>query len=616
LLRSGHRGSPLLALHGAALLAFVVGVVVALGAPPALAAPKDKKANELYGAAMDEDYLNTNFDAAIDKLKKGIQSCGQKDCSPKVLGKLWVALGIVYGGGKSDMAQAKDSFTQAFKADKDAQPLEDFMTEDLKKVFAEAKKAAAGGEAPPPPKEGDEGEETPKAGKTASELPYEAPKEALVNTPLPIFIEVGEDLGAASAKLRYKVFGGLKWQSVNMKKMGKGFGGMIPCADITTTGKLRFYIILKDKDGDPVATSGSLQSPHEAMVKNKLDGEQPSFPGEEPPKRCLDKADCPPGFPGCEPKPAGGRGTKGWGASCDKTEECREGLVCLNGSCEQGGDDEKPDGDGAPSTPGEMKKNLITLGGQVDLLLIAGAADVCGNVSDGTYFGRFESFDNYFCYTGDGEFLGKPVKGKENEVLGGIGFAGARILLGYDRLLWRGLAVGARFGVAFGGSPDIGDAEDREKSCRSAAGNPPFETVEADKHCRPAQAKDFLPIHAELRASYFFLQEGLVRPYAFLVPIGVGQINAGVTTNVCDTSNDSGLPLQNQPGSSKCPAGSKLVSEVEAFQITGLNFSGFGGGVMFALHEYVGVNVEAKGLIMWPTVGFAITPTVAPVLMF
>ena len=583
-------------------------------ASPARAASKDKAAEALYDEAMDEDYLNTDFDAALEKLNKGVKLCGKKNCSKKVLGSLWVAIGVVEGGGNNDKKAAKAAFIQAFKADKSAKPVDDYMAADLKKLFKEAEEEAKGSgddddddddddDKPPPPKgDDDDDDDSPPPG---GDLEFNAPDEALVNTPLPLFVKVPEDMGAESLKVRYKPFGGTKWLSVKMSQGKGGFAGIIPCKEITTTGELKLYVVVKDKEGDPIATAGTRKAPLIVEIRNEIDGDQPNLPGEDPPEKCAAAADCPPDFPGCSPGGGPSGECKGWGASCESNGECCDGYGCLNGVCEQGaGDDDDDDG---PSSPDDYPKNLISLGLQIDLLNIDSAQNACGVVSSS---GKFtQDLDNYFCFVEDGEYLGKPADGKFNEVVGGLAVAGARVLVGYDRLLWQGLAAGVRLGFAFGGSPSVGDAEDRYKECKDTGG----------ANCREPLASDFMPFHAEIRASYFFpdpkgFADGLVRPYGF-VGGGLAQVNAGVAVALCDTVDKNGQPIVGG-GGGRCPANTEKRDDVEAYQVTGLNFIGLGAGSLFAVHPMFGVNVEAKFMIMLPTSGFVIAPTVSPVFMF
>jgi hypothetical protein len=590
--------------------AICAALVALFASTPSQAAPKDKAAEKLYEQAMDEDYLNTDFDAAIDKLDKAAKTCGAKGCSKEVLGRVYVALGVVYGGGKNDMGQAKASFAKAFGIDPNAKPLEDFMTSELKKVFEDAKKA---GPAPTPEPAGDDDDDDEGGGDFA----WTPPKEGAVNTPLAIFIKVPDDIAASKVTLHYKPFGAGKWLSENLKRIKDGWGGIIPCKQLSTTGELELRILISDETGDLLGSAGTRRKPHSVQIKNKITGAQPALPGQRPPQKCATAADCPPDFPGCGPgegdddDDGGGRGDKGWGSTCEETKECRKGLICLNGSCEPGeGDDDDDDDDGG--SDGEAK-NYFFLGGGPDLMVIDSADDVCG-VVDGEDGGFQQDLDNYFCFDGDGEFLGKPLEGKFNQVEGGLGVNSGVIYIGYNRVIWEGLEAGIRIGARFPGSPGIGDAQDRYDECVELNG---------EDACREPAASDFFPLHAELRIGWLFLREGLVRPFAF-VGGGFAQVNAGVAVAVCDTVASDGSPVAAADHDDSCdnevgPGGAQISAEkrdIEAFQITGLNFIGFGGGTILSFHDNFGMFVEVKAMFMVPTFGVVIAPSIGPVGMF
>ncbi|MCA9624756.1 MAG: hypothetical protein KC731_37290, partial [Myxococcales bacterium] len=355
-----------------------------------------------------------------------------------------------------------------------------------------------------------------------------------------------------------------------------------------------------------IATAGTRKRPLVVKIKNQIDGKQPSLPGEKPPEACQTAADCPPDFPGCTPTKTPGGG-KGWGASCEENKECREGLICLNGFCEQGeaGDDDDDDDDGKS---GDAPLNFFTLGAQFDLMVINSAENVCGTADSATA-GFSQSLDNYFCYTDTGEYLGKPAAGAFNEVQGGLGFSGVRILLGYDRILWKGLAVGVRAGFAIGGAPGPGDAADRFAECDATGAD-----------CHESRAATFPPVHGELRASYFIpsaggFLDGLLQPYAFIGG-GLGRVDAGVPVALCDYVENDGYTPVGGAGDDSCPAGTSQRDNVKAYQISGLGFMDFGLGTIIGFHPMFGVSVEAKFMLMLPTVGFVVSPNIAPVFMF
>ena len=686
LLRS-HHAQPFKSTFVAALLA-----ALSVSILPARSFAQEAEAQAFYDDAMDNDYLNTKFDDAAGKLNKALKKCGAK-CSKTFIGKLHIALAVVQGAGKGNTKAAKAEFEKALKADKNAKPLELYFTDDLKKLFEAAKKTSNSGgdtdEAPPkgaeetseptptskdttdsttdetePPKKKKKkkkvDEDSEDSAPAAGTVDWQPPAEGQVNTPLPLFIPVEEGLGAESAKLRYKPFGETKWLATSMKKMDGGFGAVVPCAQVTTTGKLKLYIFLKDKEGEPVAQAGTAKAPLEVTIKHKLDGEQPTFAGEDAPKKCS-SVECPPDFPGCgDAKVAAGtRGNKGWGATCVDTNECQSGFSCQKGSCEQsdeasattGGGSSSGSGSGSGSGEGEgegeggdrdaskptgsfgLATHMVTAGLQLDALFLVTANDVCGAVDSAT--GSLTTYDNYACFNPDagGEFLGKPVAGKYNQIQGGGTLADTRLLLGYDfnfgtlNESLTGLFAGLRLGYAFGGSPKTGDAADRFFKCTET--HPDTDVSSPDTYegfCRQNAANDFMPVHFELQAKYFPLERALPatslytpRPYVF-AGFGVAQVNGGVAVDVCDTVDASGNAIDPKTASkedvARCGVGAVKRSGIEASQITGLNFIPFGIGVLMPVHKNFGINVELKTMFMLPTAGTVLAPFIGPVGMF
>jgi len=348
---------------------------------------------------------------------------------------------------------------------------------------------------------------------------------------------------------------------------------------------VKYFFAFTGSDGEPAGGMGSSKEPFRTTIKNEIDGEAPKLPGKKPPKQCKAKEDCPPGLPGCEDKRGGGkRGDKGWGSSCDQTAECKQGLMCLNGACEE---DKGGGGGGGKEDPKKKRMNLVSVGAQIDLLLIKGAESVCSLDS--------EAASSYACFVPgtSHQFFGEPMAvGQTNGIQGGFGYGDVRIIAGYDRQISRniGFSVGARVGFAIGGSPTP-------------------DNVPANLN----GALGFLPLHAEVRASYHFLgsmmDDKKFRPYVFISPIGFAQVNASVPVSVCDTDVGAGETV-----SAGCKGG--VLRQLNAYQITGRNFSGLGVGTTFGITPLFGLFVEAKVMFLWPTFGVSISPTIGPVFSF
>jgi hypothetical protein len=172
------------------------------------------------------------------------------------------------------------------------------------------------------------------------------------------------------------------------------------------------------------------------------------------------------------------------------------------------------------------------------------------------------------------------------------------VLAGYDYFFDFGLGLGGRVGFAFLGSP----------SSENTRPNGDVDGDDEPDYAVPPTANSFLPVHAEARASWRFLsgnmQAGQIRPHVF-VSGGVAQVNASVPVTVCDLASEG-------EGTAECPG----RTSVDAYQLTGLSFVGFGGGGQYMFIDNFGVNVELKFMVMFPTTGFVISPTVSPVLAF
>ncbi len=162
------------ALAAALLLLDAPSVAAAPKAGGAKVAPrkKDAQAEKALKKALDQDYLETRFDDAENRLRGAIQACGTDDCSPAVLARLHVALGSVLAGGKKALQDAQDAFVDALNLDPTIQPDPDMSSAEVTFAFEQAQKKRKLGKSPPPPVE----EPAPKSDEGA-EKPAEPPPE-------------------------------------------------------------------------------------------------------------------------------------------------------------------------------------------------------------------------------------------------------------------------------------------------------------------------------------------------------------------------------------------------------------------------------------------------------
>ena len=558
-------------------VALAAGFALTLSAEASAAGPKEKDAQKLFNQAMDEDYLATEFAKAEKKLKDALGKCGAAGCSPEFLAKVHVALGTVQGVGLSKTDEAKESFVAALKADPGAALDPGLTTPELTKLFNEAKKEAGGA---PGPKKGPKKEPAGGDKPPAGDAQHTPPGDALVNAPLPIYVEPSEEIALTKVTLWFKPFGAKTYKNVPMKKRGSGYGAEIGCEDTGTTGDIKYFFAFTG-EGDVAAGSlGSREAPFKVSVKNEVD-DRPHFPGAKAPAICQERASCPPGFSGPDCKTGTGDG-KDSGGTCEVNADCKSGLTCQSGTCQ-----------GDTSSGG--KRNLISLGVQLNLMVIKGGSQVCDGLDN--------SYECFLQGTSH-QYFGKTVaKTNTDGIQGGLSLPSITILAGYDRQLLQnlGLQLGVRLGVTIGGSPSPDNLQSN--------GAPPVAT-------NIAPAKSFLPFFGELRLGYHF-GEGVLeklgfRPYLFVAG-GLAQINGAVPVVVCDSRLAAGEAAQKGCSSPTVPA---IGRAVDAYQITGLNFVGFGAGTTFGFTNNFGIAVEAKAMFLLPTFGVVIAPTISPVVAF
>ena len=557
-----------------AICLLAAGVV----APIAQAAPKDAEAQKLDKQAMDEDYLNVQFDKAEEKLRKALNTCGASGCDSKVKARIYMHLGIILVNAKKQ-ADATAAFTEGLKLDGSAAPEQDFSSDEVKKAFDAARASVPAGGGSTPPAGG--GTDTPPSGggaEPANDLKHDPVTEGQVGYPVPIY--VGAQEGAARFLLFYKA-PGADFAKVELKKMGKGFGAEIPCKDVKIAGKIKYYVQALDAQGDVLGSAGSKKQPIEFDLKQKISGELPAFPGKDPPEKCKGGGDCPPGM-----KEEGCEGGLSYGSKCTGPGQCNkgDGLACIEGTC-QPGKDEGGDDDSGGGEEGPPKLNLAWGMISVDDALVSGS-DICSteNSIDGTYV----------CFRQDKKdaagnarlYRASTSANAEKGSVSGPPFAVGtiRVLLGYDRAIPIKAAVtpavGVRLGYAFNGGPTVPNPTDGDKK--------------------------FMPFHFEVRGTLFFgknvLSKKGVRPYAFLSG-GLAQVDAKIANvpvsddcaqygETCPVTSDNKIPR----------------IKVDAYRKMGTGFAALGGGMLYAVSKNSSIMVEVKGSAFFGSSGFAISP--------
>jgi hypothetical protein len=564
---------------------------------------RDNAANKKIDEAINQHYLATDFDKAEAVLTGTINACGDK-CSPGVIAKAWMYVGIVRGSGKNDQNSAKEAFQKALALDPNVKLDTQLATPDTQTTFGNL--GGSGAEAPaekpkkPAPAAASEDSGNDKGGIKCT------PDVREVQTRRPIPMQCTSDEEAASMELRYKPFGG-EWKTVKMKKKDDAFRGEIPCDGTGSAGELKVYVRAKDASGENVDSFGSKSKPISFQLSETSTAEPPAYEGEEAPQRCVAKEECPPDFPGCQDKPK--RGDKDWGAACDNSMECKEGLLCNDGTCEQAPscetnadcqtgscvDNKCSVGEGGGGASAPYKKNWIGLHFAQDIAIMGGS-DVCSVGS--------RQANGYACYisgTTDQPYNGDPFPGAG--IATGTALATHRILLSFDHAFTPNITAGGRIGYAFGGGPPAGKGPD----FHGIGGGPP----DANGNPTPVAGTPFLPFHLELRLAYWFGKGALgkkgLRPYV-AVGGGLAQVDAKVKVAVADCPQ---TPPQDFNNCAVLGTDSSKTTtyQLDAWRKMGQGFITAAGGAMYAFNPRLGAVLNINLMYMVPTSGPVIEPS-------
>jgi hypothetical protein len=209
-----------------------------------------------------------------------------------------------------------------------------------------------------------------------------------------------------------------------------------------------------------------------------------------------------------------------------------------------------------PSAPDEAPdeggtRNWFSLSFQQDLLSYSATDNVCSSALR-------RGAEQYQCFLQGSSYEGEIFEGSGNQLQGGVGLATKRLLLGYDRLFGENITLGARLGFAFGGSPKA----------------------------TTANAAAFLPLHAELRGSYWFgdkpMAEGGLRGYAGAAA-ALGEVDGHVTVEYFE--HQSGYDQNNK-------------GKLDAWRKTGNTILALHAGLAYGIGTEHALHLELRVLQM------------------
>jgi hypothetical protein len=360
--------------------------------------------------------------------------------------------------------------------------------------------------------------------------------EQAASTPLPVFVTTATTEPLASVVVKYRNDSMRSFRRAVLKRVGEGWGGTIPCADIVT-GTVRYYIQGFDKDGELAASSGDPNHTFSVPIRESIAGEAPALPGQPAPKKCgeqdvqaLDLDE---------------------GSRCQEDRQCKSGA-CSSGLCQavQAFEQEEPVSGERP-----YARFWIGVAGSMDLTVPPSGNDICAQNAG-------VSTSGYWCTTPDGTDYptsnGKAAPlapGKGGIPSSELSPGSVHVTATIDYAVSSNLLLGARFGYVANAYPG---------QAASAAGK----TIAAS-------------IHVEARATLVLGDEPLARsglaPYAFVAG-GVARFDTPTTVMVAETNVTGGRA-------------------VRAWYVAGPVFGALGGGARYAFSPRVafstGLGIDA-----------------------
>ncbi len=404
------------------------------------------------------DYALGQFGRAQLRLDSALTACGVTKCSDTIRASLLRDKAVMQAR-KGEASHATATFTEALVLAPSMQLPMAYDAPAVRTAYTKGKAAAAKSQ----PAEGD--------------FSHTAWVEQRVGTPLPVYVEY--DGHISHVVVRYRAAGDDEWKRVDLRQMGSGWAGVIPCIAMDE-GVLRYYIQGLDEDGLPVASSGDKNHPYKVTVQEEIEGVAPHLPGRHAPRPCLEG--------GCDKEPS----ACGAQPTVVAASEVQPSEVSSS----------------------EFARFWVGVAGSAGFALRASASDSCALVAGAP------TNSGYYCTTPDGatDFPSRSSNA-ENDSLShgnagnptsGLSPAALRVMLSLDIAATKNLLIGVRVGYVFG----------------TYAG----QAAKNDGKILP------IPLHAEARAAWVFGEAPLsTEGFAPLLMLAAGTTRIDANTTVLVT---------------------------------------------------------------------------------
>jgi hypothetical protein len=224
--------------------------------------------------------------------------------------------------------------------------------------------------------------------------------------------------------------------------------------------------------------------------------------------------------------------------------------------------------------------------------------------------------NNYYCYypgSTDEPFFHDPQPDPDFEE--GPAFATTRFLISYDYALFPWLSVGGRLGYAFGGGPPTDQV-------------PYDEPPNGDRNLLPPNTfafggESFLPLHVELRGSYWFLPLSGNSFGAYVgAGFGVAQVDTKSSRDVYDCAQTLDPSWDPADGTlDDCMQRSENLNRVEltttrldVWKKMGHAFVTGSAGAKVPIKDDLSAVANVNAMYMFPLEGFVLEPSIGLML--
>jgi hypothetical protein len=488
--------------------------------------------------AAANEFAANDYTQGILILRKAAKVCAEAHCSAEVQAELMRDTGVLQlADGQADKAAA--SFLEALVTNPSIEWNPIYTHSDLKAEWEAAKdEASVFGHAQP--------------GGDFSTVP---PSEQVVRTAVPVYVEYG---GAVkSVVVKYKGTGMSEYKRMRLSRIGKGWGGEIPCSDVAR-GVVRYYVQGFDENETPLAISGDPRHPLYVPIRWSITNPAPHLPGKPPPAQCAATGQCPAGAACGETASEVAAPTLDNGEVCEANGQCTSGR-CANGRCAP---EHSPRG-----AAGGYVHFWFGVAASVDATVLSQVKDVCLLTSHGI---PANSAD-YYCTTPYGfDFPSRANAGQNNSLIKGqagetpsaLESGDLRVMLSFDYAVSASVLLGARIGLVPNGYPSVAASQDGR-----AFG---------------------VPLHLEARGTWLLGDRPLAHSgFAPLLLLGGGVAKFDASTAV-------GVAVTGVPG----------VRPMLAWKTGGPGFAVLGAGLRYAFSPRVATTIALKFAGAFGTAGF------------